>query len=233
MPGWSLLVVSLLVFAGNTGLRDLEGGAPRRRQHGGLEPAGELAEARQPGPRGGRRQRRVVRGVQGHQGADRQRHQAAQRPLRPDRRRRRPDRDRHRDLGAAGQERRAGDRQRTGRARPGRQRRQLHPARAAAAGAAGRSGARDVGQRFAVRRRSTSPCAKSCWPRPWPAASPKSAPAAPAPRWPATRWRATPACSRRCSTACARATPRSTCSALGNAGRAGRAGPGQHAVGRR
>ena len=148
---WSaLLIASLVVFAGNTLYATYEGGAPGRRQHGGLEPAGELAEARQPGPRGGRRQGRVVRRVQGHQGADRRRHQAAQRALRPDRRRRRPDRDRHRDLGAAGQERRPGDRVREGRARPGRQRRPLRPARPATAGAARRSGARHARQRCAV-----------------------------------------------------------------------------------
>ena len=58
------------------------------------------------------------------------------------------------------------------------------------------------------RRRSTSPCANWCWPRPWPAVFPKSVPAAQVRHWQAMRWRAMPACSRRSSTACARATPR-------------------------
>ncbi len=232
--GINTWLVLLLVVGGRLRpqyrLRDLQGGAPGRRQLGGVQPAGAQPAAGQPGPRGGGRQRAGVQCLQGHQGADRRRHRLAQQQLRQRGRRVRPDRDRDADLDPAGRQRRADDRQRARGAGPGRQRRPLRRARAAAAGAAWTNWCARCPPAARRPRRSTWRCGRWCSRAPWPAASPKSAPAAPARRWRAKRWRATRRCSTTSWPACASGDATIGITPLNNGGARGRARPGRDAV---
>ena len=132
-----------------------------------------------------------------------------------------------------GKQRRPGDRRREDGGRIRRQRRQVHRPRPAAAGAAGRSRARDVRRPARRPRRSTSPCARWCWPRPWPSrvtADPRRR--RDRERSPATRSSATPTCSSNVLKGL-RDGGSANVQKLDQPGRGRRAEPGQRRCGRR
>ena len=182
-----VLAVALVVFGANTGYATWKAAAPRRRQHRGPNLQLNSQRLANQGREAVEGKRESFAAFKATKAEDRRRHRAAQRatsatpPASSG-----PIDTVTDDLDAAGEERRPGDRQRGRGAGAGRQRRPLQPAGVPQLQAQLDEVVRAMSsERLAVVADLHRAAPERAGRQPWRAASPKSAPAAPAPRSPA------------------------------------------------